>query len=47
MHKPQLGQHGAPGNLAGWLKKAVKVDRGEQLGVPSCGALIQSGGRRP
>jgi len=29
MHKPPLGQHGAAGNLAGWIAKAVKVDRGE------------------
>jgi hypothetical protein len=24
MHKPPLGQHGAPGNLAGWIEKATK-----------------------
>jgi len=29
MHKPPLGQHGSPGNLAGWIEKAVKSDRGE------------------
>jgi hypothetical protein len=29
MHKPPLGQHGAPGNLAGWTEKVTKVDRGE------------------
>ena len=29
MCKPPLGQHGAPGNLAGWIEKAVKSDRGE------------------
>ena len=29
MHKPSLGRHGAPGNLAGWIKKAAKSDRGE------------------
>jgi hypothetical protein len=29
VHKPPLGQHGAPGNLAGWIEKAVKMDRGE------------------
>ena len=28
MHKPGLGQHGAPGNLADWIEKAAKVDRG-------------------
>ncbi len=29
MHKPPLGQHGAPGNLADWIEKANKMDRGE------------------
>jgi hypothetical protein len=29
MCKPPLGQRGAPGNLAGWIEKATKVDRGE------------------
>jgi hypothetical protein len=29
MHKPSLRQHGAPGNLAGWIEKATKSDRGE------------------
>jgi hypothetical protein len=29
MHKPPLGQHGAPGNLAGWIEKATKMDGGE------------------
>jgi hypothetical protein len=29
MHKPLLGQHGAPGNLAGRIEKATKTDRGE------------------
>jgi hypothetical protein len=29
MHRPPLGQHGAPGNLAGWIEKAAKSDRGE------------------
>ena len=29
MHKPSLGQHGAPGNLAGWIEKATKSDWGE------------------
>jgi hypothetical protein len=29
MHKPPLGQYGAPGNLAGWIEKAVKSDREE------------------
>jgi hypothetical protein len=29
MHKPGLGQHGAAGNLADWIEKAAKVDRGE------------------
>jgi hypothetical protein len=29
MHKPPLGQHGAPGNLARWIEKAAKVDQGE------------------
>jgi hypothetical protein len=28
MHKPPLGQHGAAGNLAGWIEKATKSDRG-------------------
>ena len=23
MHKPPLGQHATPGNLAGWVEKAV------------------------
>ena len=39
MHKPPLGQHGAPGNLAAWIEKATKLDRGAQLGVlsfPEC-----------
>ncbi len=29
MCKPPLGQHGAPGSLAGWIGKATKSDRGE------------------
>jgi hypothetical protein len=29
MCKPPLGQHGAPGNLAWWIEKATKSDRGE------------------
>jgi hypothetical protein len=29
MHKPGLGQHGAAGNLAGWIETAVKSDRRE------------------
>jgi len=29
MCKPPLGQHGAPGNLADWIEKATKSDRGE------------------
>jgi hypothetical protein len=29
MHKPGLGQHGAAGNLAGWIEKATGTDRGE------------------
>ena len=29
MHKPPLDQHGAPGNLAGWIEKASKAGRGE------------------
>jgi hypothetical protein len=29
MHKPPLGQHGAPVNLAGWIEKATKTDRSE------------------
>jgi hypothetical protein len=29
MHKPPPGQHGAPGNLAGWIEKATKVDPDE------------------
>jgi hypothetical protein len=29
MHKPGLGQHGAPGNPTGWIEKATKLDRGE------------------
>jgi hypothetical protein len=29
MHKPPLGQHGAPGNLAGWIAQAIKLQRGE------------------
>jgi len=29
MHKPLLGQHGAPGNLAGWIETATNPDRGE------------------
>ena len=35
MHKPPLDQHGAPGNLAAWIEKATKLDRGAQLGVLS------------
>jgi hypothetical protein len=29
MHKSPLGRHGAPGNLAGWIEKATKLDWGE------------------
>ena len=29
MHKPALRQHGAPGNLAGWIEKAGKADGDE------------------
>jgi len=29
VHKPPLGQHGAPGNLAGWIEKVTKSDRVE------------------
>jgi hypothetical protein len=29
MCRPPFGQHGAPGNLARWIDKATKVDRGE------------------
>ena len=29
MCKPPLGQHGEPGNLAGWIEKATKMDRSE------------------
>jgi len=29
VHKPPLGQHGAPGNLAGCIERATKSDRGE------------------
>jgi hypothetical protein len=29
MHKPPLGQHGAPANLAGWIETARKSERGE------------------
>jgi hypothetical protein len=29
MHKPGLGQHGAAGNLAGWIEKATKTNRDE------------------
>jgi hypothetical protein len=29
MHKPPLGPHGTPGNLADWIEKATKSDRGE------------------
>jgi len=29
MCKPPLGQHGAPGNLAGWIERATKSDRRE------------------
>jgi hypothetical protein len=38
MHKPPLGQHGAPGNLADWIEKASQSGRGEWLGVviPRC-----------
>jgi hypothetical protein len=28
-HKPPLGQHGAPGNLASWIEKATKSERNE------------------
>jgi len=35
MHKSPLGQHGASGNLAGWIAKATKLNRGEWLGVLS------------
>jgi len=28
MHKPPLGQHGVPGNLAGWIVRATKTDGG-------------------
>jgi hypothetical protein len=27
MHEPPLDQHGAPGNLAGWIEKAAKSER--------------------
>jgi hypothetical protein len=30
MHKPAPGQHAAPGNLAGWIDKAAKIDGDEQ-----------------
>jgi len=29
MRKPPLGQHGAPGNLAGWIETVVKSVGGE------------------
>jgi hypothetical protein len=29
MHMPGLGQHGSAGNLADWIEKATKADRGE------------------
>src|SRR5271156_4583922 len=29
VHKPPLAQHGAPGNLAGWIEKVTKSDRVE------------------
>jgi hypothetical protein len=33
MHKPPLGQHGPPANLAGGIEKATTTDRGESLDV--------------
>jgi hypothetical protein len=29
VHKPPLGQHGAPGNLVRWIEKATNTDRCE------------------
>ena len=46
MCKPPLGERGTPGNLAGWVEKATKMDRGESLGVLSCGALPHCSGSR-
>jgi hypothetical protein len=31
MHKPPLGQHGAPRNLAGWIEKATSTDRSKSV----------------
>jgi len=28
MCKPPLGQHGAPGNLADWIERATRTERG-------------------
>jgi hypothetical protein len=39
MHEPPLGQHGAPGNLAGWIETAAKMDQGEELGAVAGRAL--------
>jgi hypothetical protein len=33
MHKPGLGQHGAPGNLAGWIEKATKSHPAQPFGA--------------
>ncbi len=29
MCKPPLGQHGAPGNLADWIERATRTERGK------------------
>jgi hypothetical protein len=39
MCKPPLGQHGAPGNLAGWIEKATKLGQGES-GTARCSTPV-------
>jgi hypothetical protein len=36
MHKPLLGQHGKPRNLAGWIAQATKNNCGEVRDAYAC-----------
>jgi hypothetical protein len=47
MHKPPLGQHEAPGNLAGWIEKATKPDHGESVSASIRTRIVRDNGPRP
>ena len=47
MHKPPLGQHGAAGNLTGWIEKVTKPDHGKSVSTSIRARGVRDNGPRP